>query len=169
VMFARGITVRNLRLGAQKAVVAINGELSPALDFRASIHHVDAALVDAFVPHLLAQGTFNADALLRGSRAAPVGRASLQMTGLKLANSAAQGLPAVNMHGSARFRGKSADLSAELDAGSASRMTMSGRAPLNATGKVALRIAGKLDAALMNSILEARGERAAGTITVKAS
>lgn len=169
VMFARGITVRNLRLGAQKAVVALDGELSPALNFRASIHHVDAALVDAFVPNLLAQGTFNADALLRGSKAAPVGRASLQMTGLKLANSAAQGLPAVNMRGSARFRGQSASLRAELDAGSASRLTMSGRAPLNTTGTVALRIAGKLDAALMNSILEARGERAAGTITVKAS
>ena len=169
VMFARGITVRNLRLGAQKAVVAVDGELSPVLNFRASIHHADAALVDAFVPNLLAQGTFNADALLRGSKAAPVGNASLKMTGLKLANSAAQGLPAVNMHGSARFRGQSADLTAELDAGSASRLTMNGRAPLNTTGTVALKIAGKLDAALMNSILEARGERAAGTLTVKAS
>ena len=169
VMFARGITVRNLQLGAQKAVVAVDGQLSPALNFRASIHHVDAALVDAFVPNLLAQGTFNADALLRGSKTAPVGRASVQMTGLKLANSAAQGLPAVNMRGSARFRGQTADLSAELDSGSASRLTLRGRAPLNTSGTVALRIAGKLDAALMNSILETRGERAAGTITVKAS
>lgn len=169
VMFARGISVRNLRLGAQKAIIAVDGQLSPVLDFRASIHHVDAALVDAFVPNLLAQGSFDADAQLRGSRSAPVGRASLRMTGLKLANAAAQGLPAVNAHGSARFRGQSANLFAELDAGSASRMTLSGRAPLSTSGTVALRIAGKLDAALMNSILEARGERAAGTITVKAS
>jgi translocation and assembly module TamB len=169
VMFARGITVRNLQLGAQKALVAVNGELSPKLDFRASIHHLDAALIDAFVPNLLAQGTFEADASLRGTRAAPVGRASLRMTGLKLANAAAQGLPAVNMRGSARFHGQTADLFAQLDAGSASRLTMSGRAPLGATGAVALRVAGKLDAALMNSILEARGERAAGTISVKAS
>ena len=169
VMFARGITVQNLRLAAQKAVVAVNGQLSPALDFRASIHHVDAALVDAFVPNLLAQGTFNADAQLRGSKSAPVGHASFQMTGLKLANTATQGLAAVNARGSARFRGKTADVFAELDAGSASRLTMSGRAPLSTTGAVALKVAGKLDAALMNTILEARGERAAGTITVKAS
>jgi translocation and assembly module TamB len=169
VLFARGITVRNFRLGAEKAVVAIDGELSPALNFRASIHHLDAAVVDAFVPNLLAQGTFNADAFLRGSKAAPLGRVSLEMKGLKLANSAAQGLPAVYMRGAARFHGKSANLTAELHAGSASRLTMSGRAPLEATGTVALRIAGKLDAALMNSILEARGERAAGTLTVRAS
>jgi translocation and assembly module TamB len=112
---------------------------------------------------------FNADAQLRGSRSAPVGRVSFQMTGLKVANAAAQGLAAVNAHGSARFRGQRADVFAELDAGSASRLTMSGRAPLNGAGTVALRVAGKLDAALMNSILEARGERAAGTISVKAS
>ena len=169
VMYARGITVQNLRLAAQKAVVAVNGQLSPALDFRASIHHVDAALIDAFVPNLLAQGTFNADAQLRGSKSAPIGHASFQMTGLKLANTATRGLAAVNARGSARFRGKTADVFAELDAGSASRLTMSGRAPLNARGTVALQVAGKLDAALMNAILEARGERAAGTITVKAS
>lgn len=169
VMYARGIRVRNLRLRAQKAIVAVDGELSPALDFRASIHHVDSALVDAFVPNLLAQGTFDADARLRGSRSAPVGRASLELTGLKLANTATQGLPAVNIRGSARFRGRAARVFAELDAGHASRMTMSGRAPLSATGAVAIGVAGRIDAALMNSILEARGERAAGTLTVKAS
>ena len=169
VMFARGISVRNLRLGAQKAIVAVDGQLSPALNFRASIHHVDAALVDAFAPNLLAQGSFDADAQLRGSSSTPVGRASFRMTGLKMANTATQGLSAVNARGSARLHGQTANLFAELDAGSASRLTMSGRAPLSTAGTVALRIAGRLDAALMNSILETRGERAAGTITVKAS
>ncbi len=169
VMFASGIRVRNLRLAAQKAVLAVDGELSPALDFRASIHHVDAQLVDAFVPKLLAQGNFDADAQLHGTRAAPVGQASIELTGLKLANQAAQGLPAVNMRGSAQFRGQSANIVAKLDAGSQSRMTMSGRAPLSTTGTVALKLAGKMDVALMNSILEQRGERAAGTLTVDAS
>ena len=168
VMYASGISVRNLRLGAQRAVIAVDGELSPALDFRASIQHVDAPLVDAFAPNLLAKGEFNASARLRGTRAAPVGRASLQLTGLKLANPAAQGLPAVNIRGSAHFRGRSARVLAELDAGSGSRLTMSGTAPLGTTGAVALRMGGRMDVALMNSILEARGERAGGTLTVDA-
>lgn len=169
VMFAKGLSVRNLRLGAQKAVVTVDGEVSPALDVHASIQHIDAALVDAFVPNLLAQGTFNADARVRGSPSAPVGQASLVIAGLKLANDAAQGLPALDAHGSARFRGSTADVSAELNAGPASRLSLSGRAPLSATGEVALKLAGKLDATLMNSILEARGERAAGMLTVDAT
>ncbi|HEX8756021.1 MAG TPA: translocation/assembly module TamB domain-containing protein, partial [Steroidobacteraceae bacterium] len=169
VVFASGIRVRKLRLGAQRAIVAVDGELSPALDFRASIQHLDAALVDAFVPHLLAHGELNANAHLRGTRAAPVGAASLRLTGLKLANDAAQGLPAVNISGSARFRRRTTQVFAELDAGSGSRLTLSGTAPLGTTGAVALKVAGRLDVALMNPILEARGERAAGLLTVRAS
>ncbi|MDE2052669.1 MAG: hypothetical protein KGJ72_16800, partial [Gammaproteobacteria bacterium] len=166
--YARGIRVRNLRLGAQRAIIAVDGELSPALDFRASIQHVDAALADAFVPNLLAQGELNASVRLRGTRAAPMGRASLQLTGLKLANTAAQGLPVVSMRGSARLRGRTARIFAQLDAGPGSRLTMSGTAPLGTTGAVALRLGGRLDVALMNSVLEARGERAGGTLTVNA-
>jgi translocation and assembly module TamB len=169
VMFANAIKVQNLKLAAQSAVITVDGELSPTLDFRASIHHVDAKLVDAFVPKLLAQGTFNADAQLRGTQAAPVGRASLELTGVKLANQAAQGLPAVNMRASAQFHGREANISAELDAGSRSRMTVSGTAPMSTTGTVALKVGGKMDVALMNSILEQRGERAAGTLTVNAA
>ncbi|MGH8201287.1 MAG: translocation/assembly module TamB domain-containing protein [Steroidobacteraceae bacterium] len=169
VMYARGIKLRNLQLAAQKAVVTVDGELSPALNFRASIHHVDAQLVDAFVPHLLAQGTFNADAQLRGTQAAPVGQATLELTDLKLANQAAQGLPAVNVRGSLQFHGQNANILAKLNAGAKSRMTVSGRAPLNMTGTVALKLAGRMDVALMNSILEQRGERAGGTLTVNAS
>jgi len=169
VIFARGLTVQNLRLGMQKAVVAVDGQLSPALNFHASIQHVDAGLVNAFVPNLLAQGTFNAVARLKGTRSAPVGLASFRIADLKLANTATQGLPAVGARGSARFRGHTANVFAELDAGAASQLRMSGRAPLGSTGSVALRVAGKLDAALMNSILEARGERAAGKVTINAT
>ncbi|MGH8217172.1 MAG: translocation/assembly module TamB domain-containing protein [Steroidobacteraceae bacterium] len=169
VLFAKGLTVRNLRLGDQKAVIALDGELSPRLDLRASIHQVDAPLIDAFVPHLLAQGTFNADGELTGSRSAPVGRASLRIQGVKLANFAAEGLPALNARGTARFRGNTANVSASVDAGTGSHLRLSGRAPLNSAGTVALKLGGRMDAALMNSLLEARGEHAEGTLTIEAT
>lgn len=169
VVFAGGLRVSNLRLGAQHAVLTVDGALSPALDLRASVHQVDAALVNSFVPGLLAQGTLNADAHLRGTTKAPVGRASLQLTGLKLNNAEAQQLPALDARGSARFEGSTADVSAELDAGTASRVRMTGRAPVTAAGNVDLKLSGKMDVALANSFLEARGERAAGTLTVDAT
>ena len=168
VTFAGGLRVRDLRLGVQRTVLALDGELSPALDVHASVHHLDAGLVDAFAPGLLAAGSLEAQARLTGSRTAPSGQVSLEIAGLRLSGAAAQGLPAVNLRASARLRGTLADVSAALDAGPASRLTLSGRAPLESTGPLALVIAGKMDATLMNAFLEARGERAAGTLTVDA-
>ncbi len=168
VTFAGGLRVRNLRLGVRRALITLDGELSPALDVRASIHHLDAGLIDTFAPHLLARGTLDAEAHLRGTRKAPTGRVSLEMGGLRLAGAAARGLPAVNVRAAAHLHGDVADVSAALDAGPASRLTLSGRAPLNSTGRLALRLAGKMDIALTNPFLEARGERAAGTLSVDA-
>ena len=169
VMFARGLRVRGLRLGMRKAVLALDGELSPALDLSASLHGVSAPLVDAFVPHLLSQGEFDAVARLRGSRAAPIGRASVRITRLELGNGVAQGLPAVDARGTASFRGRTAEVFAALHAGPASRIELSGRASLGSAGAIALKLEGRMDASLMNSVLEARGERAAGTLTVDAT
>lgn len=166
--FAHGLTVHGLRLGAQRAVIALDGQLSPALDVRASVHHLDAGLIDAFAPRLLARGTLNAEATLKGSRAAPNGHVSVRLAGVKLGGPAALGLPAVNAHADAQLHGSTADVSAELDAGRVSRLTLSGRAPLNRTAPLDLRLAGRMDADLMNALLEARGARARGTVTVDA-
>ena len=168
VTFGKELAVRNLRIGAQQAIIAVNGELSPALNVRASIRNVRAALVNAFVPNMLADGTFNAEARLRGSRSAPVGSASFEIEGLKLATVETAGLPAASARGSAQFRGDTASVSAELHAGAESQVTLSGLAPMNSTGTVALKLSGHINAALMNVLLEARGERASGTISLDA-
>ncbi|MHB1869313.1 MAG: translocation/assembly module TamB domain-containing protein [Steroidobacteraceae bacterium] len=168
VAFANGLRVRDLRLGLHKAVLALDGELAPALDVRVSLQHFDAGLLDTLVPHLLAEGTFDAEAHLSGSRAAPSGEASFEVSGLRLAGPAAQGLPGVNARGVAHLRGRFADVSVALEAGTASRLVFSGRVPLSATGRLGLKLTGKMDAALANAFLEARGDRAQGTLTVDA-
>ena len=163
-----GLTVRQLRLGVQRAVIVLDGQLSPALDVRASIHHLDAGLIEVFEPHLLSRGTLDAEAHLEGSRGAPTGRASFEMTGLQLAGAAARGLPAIRLRGALRLRADRADVSAALDAGPGSRLTLSGRAPLSRRGPLGLTLAGHVDAALMNAFLAARGERVAGSLAVDA-
>ena len=168
VRWTGGLAVRRLRLGVQRAVIALDGQLSPTLDVRASIHRLDAGLVDAFEPRLLSRGTLDAEAHLEGSRGAPTGRASFALTGLKLAGTAARGLPAVSLRGVLRLRGDRADVSAALDAGPGSRLILSGRAPLSRGGPLGLTLAGHLNAALMNAFLAAGGERVAGSLSVDA-
>ena len=167
--FAAGFAIRRLRLGAQRATVELDGSISPELDLRASVHQVDAALVNAFVPDLLAQGTLEAHARLQGTSSAPTGLVTLKATAVRLANSTARDLTALDVESSARLTADRAQLDARLSAGHSSQLALTGTAPLSAGGALNLKLTGKVDAAVVNPLLEARGERAAGTLVLNAT
>ena len=166
--FAQGFAISQLKLGAQRAVLALDGRISPTLDLRASVRQVDSDLVDAFVPGVLAQGTIDADARLQGTSTAPSGVVTVKANGLRLAGTAARDLAALDVQATARLMGQAAQLDGHVTAGG-SRLTLNGGVPLSADGPLSLRVTGSLDAALANPMLEARGQRAGGTLAVNAA
>jgi translocation and assembly module TamB len=167
--FANGFGVDLLKLGAQKAEFELQGEFAPALGIRASVRNVQPALVNVFLPNLLAAGAIDAHADLRGSFGAPEGEIKINALGIESADDAALGLPPANIHVTAGLRGNTADIDARLDAGSASQMTALGQAPLAADGTVDMKINGKIDMGLMNAFLEARGQHASGELDIDAT
>jgi translocation and assembly module TamB len=167
--FGNEIAVELLKLGAQKAELDVQGQISPTLALRASLRQVEPALVNAFIPNLLAAGVIEAHADLHGSVAAPVGEISMSAVGIQSADDAALGLPPANIRVTAGLRGHTADIDARLDAGSASQMTALGQAPLAADGEVNMKINGKTDMGLMNAFLEARGQHASGQLDIDAT
>ena len=169
VSFADGLTVRSLKLGMQHAMFTLDGRISPELDVHASVHHVDPALVNAFLPQTLAEGTLDADARLEGKLSAPSGLITVSATGVKLDSDAARDLHALDLHAKARLSADSAQIDAQLSASQASQLSLSGTAPLRSDGSLNLKLTGKLDAALANPLLEAHGRRAAGALAVNAA
>ena len=167
--FGNGVALNLLKLGAQKAQLELQGQFTPELNFRASLRQVSPALVNAFFPNLLSGGAIEAHAEIHGSSAAPLGDVEVNATNILFADDAALGLPAANFHLDAQLHGNTANLDARLDAGSASALKVSGRAPIALDGAVDLTIAGKLDAGLLNPLLEARGQHASGQLDVDAS
>lgn len=163
-----GLAVHDLRLAIRRTVFTLDGALTPRLDVRAAVEHLDAGLVNAFAPGLLSAGTLSVRAHLTGARTAPAGKVSVKISGLEFAGAAALGLPAVNLRGQATLRDGTANVAAALDVGRASRLTLRGRAPLSRAGSLDLGLTGTLDAALMNAMLEARGARATGLLAVNA-
>jgi translocation and assembly module TamB len=133
------------------------------------VHHVDAGLVNAFVPNTLAEGSLDLDAQLGGTTAAPEGLITVSATGVRAANDAARDLHALDLHARVKLDGNTAEVDAHLGAGQASQLTLSGTAPLKTAGELSLKIQGQLDAALANPLLEAHGARAAGMITINAT
>jgi translocation and assembly module TamB len=167
--FADGIAIDRLKLGAQKAELDVQGQISPTLALRASLREVQPALVNVFIPNLLAAGVIEAHADLHGRAGAPVGEITVNALGVQSADDAALGLPPANIHVTAGLRGHTADIDARLDAGSASQLTALGRAPLAADGEVDMKINGRVDGGLMNAFLEARGQHASGELDIDAT
>jgi translocation and assembly module TamB len=164
--FADGLSIGDLKLGAQQAILEIDGRISPTLDMRASLKQVKPELINAFVPGLLATGTVQANAELQGNTAAPTGKLHLEAMGIRGANDAARGLPALDMHADAQLLGNMAKVDAKLTAGSASNLTLTGDAPLAADGALNLKLGGKLDIGLLNPLVEASGRHVTGSLTI---
>ena len=169
VSFANGLVVQQLKLGAQQAVLQIDGSVSPTLDLRASLQQVKPELINAFVPGLLASGTLQANAQLQGTTTAPSGTVHLEATGIRAANDAARGLPAVDMRADAQLMGDTAHIDAKLTAGTASHLTLTGTAPLMADQALDLKLAGNLDIGLLNPLVEASGKHVSGAISIDTS
>jgi translocation and assembly module TamB len=169
IRFANGLLVDQLKLGAQKAELDLQGQIAPALGLRASLRNVQPALVNVFLPNLLSAGVIEAHADLHGSASAPMGEITVNASGLQSADDAALGLPPANIHVTAGLRGHTADIDARLDAGSASQLSAVGEAPLAVDGQVDMKINGKLDVGVMNAFLEARGQHAAGQLDINAT
>jgi translocation and assembly module TamB len=167
--FANGVSVNLLKLGAQKAEFELQGKISPTLGIRASLRQVAPALVNKFLPNLLAAGMIEAHAELQGSTDAPTGNVSLDATNILFADDVALGLPAADLHASAQLRGNTADVDAHLNAGTASQLNVVGRAPMALDGAVDMKINGKLDIGLVNPLLEARGQHASGQLDIDAT
>jgi translocation and assembly module TamB len=167
--FANGLSVDQLKLGAQKAELDLQGQIAPTLRVSASLRNVQPSLVNAFLPNLLSAGVIEARADLQGSLPKPLGEITVNASGLQSAEDAALGLPPANIRITAGLRGHTADIDARLDAGSASQLSAVGEAPLAVDGQVDMKVNGRLDVGVMNAFLEARGQHASGQLDISAT
>jgi translocation and assembly module TamB len=166
ISFGEGLAIQQLRIGAQEAVLAVDGRVSPELDLRASLKQLEPDLINAFVPDLLAAGLIEAEVQVQGRPSSPTGQVNVAATGMRAKNEAAQGLPATDFHANAKLMGDTASVDAKLTAGNASHVTLTGRTPLAAEGALDAKLAGGLDLAMLNPMLEAKGRHVTGTVAI---
>jgi translocation and assembly module TamB len=169
ISFADGLSLEPVKLADQQSFLSLEGRLAPTLDLRAALHLPGPAVINALRPQLLASGAFEADAELHGTLSAPSGSVHVNGTGIRSVDQEANELPPVNVHAAAQLAGDSGTLDAKIDAGAASTLAVTGTFPLGADGALGLKIAGALDVGLINPVLEAGGQHAAGDLSVDAT
>ncbi len=167
IAFADGVAVDRLRLGLRGAVLDVAGRVSPALDVTASLRNLPLDLVDVVSPGLGAAGTIQADARLTGTPARPAGTMRLNGSGLRLTKGPGAAFAPATLIASATLAGESARVESRVNLG-ANQVTLTGTAPIAATGSANLRAIGKIDLTLLDPLLAADGRRVRGVLTLDA-
>lgn len=161
--------VDRLRLALGTATLEVAGRVMPTLDLTAALRGVTPELAKPFAPDLAADGAIQADAKLTGTTARPAGEVKLVASGLHMRTGPARSLPPANLNATANLAGTSARIDVAMTAGSATHLNVTGTAPLDAAGQMALRSTGVVDLALLDPILAADGRRARGTVNLDAT
>ncbi len=155
--------------GTAPATLDLAGRIAPTLALTATLRGVTPDLARPFAPTLRAAGLVTADARLSGTIAAPQGSLRLQASGLRSLTSPLSALAPASALATIALDGTSARIDAHVSAGAKLALAASGIAPLHAGGPLALHAAGTTDLTLLNPILGASGQRAAGNLALDAS
>jgi translocation and assembly module TamB len=165
ISLANGLSIDRLRLGLRTAELAIAGRVSPTLDLTVTLRNVTPDLAQVVAPDLKADGNLTMDARLTGTPARPTGTVRLSATGLRLLTGPASSLPPAAILANVTLAGTSARVDTRLTAGK-NHLTITGTAPLDPAGALALRAQGGIDLALLDPILSAQGRRLRGQVSL---
>jgi translocation and assembly module TamB len=160
--FGPRTAVDRLKLAVNQATIEAAGQFGPTLDLTARVRNLTPELAKPFAPTLQAAGIVSADAHLTGTTTSPSGTIHVTAAGLKLRTGPAASLPAANIRATADLAAGTARLDAHVDAGTKLRLALTGTAPLNPTGALALHTDGALDLTILNPIMQAEGRNLRG-------
>jgi translocation and assembly module TamB len=162
-----GVSVDNLRLGLQQAVLSVSGKVGDNLDLTATLRDLPADLAAVVSPELAANGAISADARLSGTPARPDGTLHLNARDVQLRTGPGRAIPPASLTAEAALSGGTARLNARLAAGSAN-LTLTGTAPVTTAGALNLRTTGVLDLGLIDPLMAASGRRVTGRLNLDA-
>jgi translocation and assembly module TamB len=145
--------------------LAASGRVMPQLALTASARGIALQDFQSFLPQQQIQGSFNADATLHGTMAAPIGQVSLSGRDLR-SGFAGRAVPPAGIEAKAQLTGEDAMVNVTVTAGNNARLTLDGTAPIAPGRSLALHAVGNADLVLLDPFLAADGRRARGQLAI---
>ena len=164
-----GFDLKNLSLAVNAGRLTADGHVGSALQVKAAATALPLSALDLAVPGLGLNGVADGEASIAGTPSAPSGSWRLRIKGLTAPQTRSVGAPAIDVTASGALGAGRTSLNVAATAGVASALRVTGSAPLGAGGALDLRIAGKLDAGLANSVLGVGGRHVAGALAIDAA
>ena len=161
-------TIDRLALTSGKGTLAVSGSAGQRIDLAVDARAFPLAIARLFVPDLDLSGTLGGTIRAAGDPARPTGQFDLQIQRLSMPDMSANGVGPFDI----RTRGTLGDGRVSFNttvAGPQLRnVTVSGSAPLSATGNLDVAIRGQTDLSLANTVLATSGARVSGPISIDA-
>ncbi|MGF9756427.1 translocation/assembly module TamB domain-containing protein [Microvirga sp. 0TCS3.31] len=156
------VSLSNVVIAADQGRVSLSGTVGDRLDLNVDIRNLPLQAVEIIVPNLGLAGTVNGSAALTGTPSNPIGTYRLTVSGLATAQTRQAGLPPLGIDAQGRLADQRVGLDARVSAGRAGTFQVSGSLPIEAADELALRVSGRADLAIANTILSASGQRLTG-------
>ena len=149
-------------IAADQGRVAVSGTIGDRLDLSVDIRSLPLQIAEIVVPNLGLAGTVNGNASMGGTTANPSGNYALPSRGLATAQTRQSGLPPLNIDAQGRLADQRASIDARVALGRAGTLQISGSVPIDPADEMALRVSGRTDLAIANTLLSASGQRLTG-------
>ncbi|QRM30936.1 translocation/assembly module TamB domain-containing protein [Microvirga sp. VF16] len=163
------VTLSNFVIAADQGRVTVNGTISDRLDLTVDVRSLPLQVADIVVPNLGLAGTVNGNASIGGTVASPTGNYRIDVSGLATAETRQAGLPPLNIEAQGRLADQRAGIDARIAIGRGGTLQVSGSVPLSPAEELALRVSGRTDLAITNSLLSASGRRVTGAANLDLS
>ncbi len=161
-------TIDRLALASGSGTLAVSGSAGQRIDLAVDARAFPLSVVRLFAPDLDLSGTLAGSIRAAGDPARPTGQFDLQVQRLSMPDMSANGVGPFDI----RSRGSLGDgrvtLNTTISGPQLRNVTLSGSAPLSATGNLDLAIRGQTDLSLANTVLATSGARISGPVTLDA-
>ncbi len=161
-----GAAIRNLVLASAGGRLSIDGRAGSRSDLKMTARAVPLAVAELAAPDLGLAGTLDGEATITGPLGAPTGTYRFRLEKVVSPQTKAAGLPPVDAEAKGRLEGVRTTLDANIVAGEAGRLAITGSAPLAAGGALDLSVRGNLDVAAAGRTLAVEGRRVTGAVAI---
>jgi len=155
-----------ITVAADSGRLTASGRAGKALDVSVDVKSLPLGLLALVAPSLNLSGTLDGEARLQGSSAAPTGDWKVRIARLSDPSLRSAGLSALDINANGRLQGTSTTVSAQVAAGRAGNLQITGNVPIDGSRRLDLSARGTLDASAANTMLAANGQTVTGRAAV---
>ncbi|MDH7795159.1 MULTISPECIES: translocation/assembly module TamB domain-containing protein [unclassified Beijerinckia] len=155
-----------LAIAADSGRLTASGRAGSQLNLAVNARAIPLAIAALVTPGVAASGTLDGEARITGTPSSMAGDWNVKIGKLSDPSLRSSGLPSLDIAANGRLEGTSTSVNAQINAGRAGSLNVTGRVPIDGSARMDLNIRGAIDASAANTMLAANGQTVSGKLNV---